>query len=81
MSTGNEVSIEEVLKENNGPTMGSVAKSEIRQRMQGMDEKEMQIAVKSIPSSILWDELRNRYEHQSEMISNARSALRIAANE
>lgn len=61
--------------------MAEIVKSEIKQRTQGMNEQEMKIAVRSIPSSILWDELRNRFDHQNEMISSVRATLRVSVNE
>ncbi len=74
--------IEETLKKSITPNhMAGLAKSEIKQRTQGMDEKEMQIIVKNIPSNVLWDELRKRFDVKSEMVRRVRAAVMVTVND
>ena len=71
----------EVLKECTAQPMGSIAKATIKDRTQGMDEKEMQITVKNIPSNVLWDELRKRFDIKSEMVRKVRAAVMVPVDD
>lgn len=71
----------EVLKECTAQPMGGIAKATIKDRTQGMDEKEMQITVKNIPSNVLWDELRKRFDIKSEMVRKVRAAVMVSVDD
>lgn len=69
------------LEEKTAVKMGSVARNEIKNRTQAMDEKELQITVKNIPSNILWDELRKRFDVKSEMVRKVRAAVMVTVDD
>lgn len=69
------------LKEEKTVKMGGLAKEEIKDRTQAMDEKELQITVKNIPSNILWDELRKRFDIKSEMVRKVRAAVMVSVDD
>lgn len=69
------------LEEKTAVKMGSVARNEIKNRTQAMDEKELQITVKNIPSNILWDELRKRFDIKSEMVRQVRAAVMVTVDD
>lgn len=71
----------EVLKECTAQPMGSIAKSTIKDRTQGMDEKEMKLTVRNIPGDILWEELMKRYALKTDIIRNARAALMVTVDD
>ena len=57
--------------------MNEVERTELKNRIEGMSEEEMNLAVKVIPTDVLWDELRRRDNLNREMITNARQILKV----
>lgn len=57
--------------------MSGLEKQELKNRIEGMSEEEMLLAVRVIPTDVLWDELRRRDTLNREMITNARQILKV----
>jgi hypothetical protein len=57
--------------------MNEVERQELKNRIEGMSEEETLLAVKVIPTDVLWDELRRRDNLNREMITNARQILKV----
>lgn len=57
--------------------MNEVERQELKNRIEGMSEEETLLAVKVIPTDVLWDELRRRDNVNREMITNARQILKV----
>lgn len=74
--------IEETLKKSIEPNrMAGFAKTTIKDRTQGMDEKEVRLTVRNIPGNILWEELQKRYALKTDIIRNARAALMVTVDD
>lgn len=57
--------------------MSETERQELKNRIEGMSEEETLLAVKVIPTDVLWDELRRRDNVNREMIANARQILKV----
>ena len=71
----------EMLKESAAIDTGRSVKRSVKEVIKGMSEEELQIAAKNIPSSILWDELRKRYEVKSDVVRQVRMAAKIVVDD
>lgn len=57
--------------------MSELEKQELHDRVKAMDAEELKVTVQCIPSEYLWDELVRRDITKTQMIENARKAMRV----
>jgi hypothetical protein len=55
---------------------GEIFQKELRDRMKGMSAEDMAIAVRAIPSDVMWNELRRRYAAMSTVIDGVKDIVR-----
>ena len=57
--------------------MNEVEKQELKSRVEGMSQEETLIAVKVIPTDVLWDELRRRETAERNQLQGVKDLVSI----
>lgn len=57
--------------------MSELEKQELHDLIKGMNAEELKVTVECIPSEYLWDELVRRDIKKTQMIADARKAMKI----
>lgn len=57
--------------------MTSMERQELHDRIRAMDPEEYKLTVECIPSKFLWDELIRRDTEKTQIIDDARKALKV----
>lgn len=55
--------------------MGKLSKEELLQRMGSLSKEEMEVLATVIPSELIWNEIKRRFENQQKFINEVKGSM------